>query len=130
VAPEVWEGAPEFTPGVDLFAVGCIAYSLITRRRLFDGENVASIYGACLVVSATPRGAKVWVDGTLQDRKAGAPFGLTVAPGSHRVGMGMVSSAAVEHVLTITAGAAKGVHCTLTGEQGCRSSEAEMAACD
>ena len=45
VAPEVWEGAREFTPSVDLFAVGCIAYSLVTRRRLFDGENVASIYG-------------------------------------------------------------------------------------
>ncbi len=84
---------------------------------------------ACVVVSASPRGAKVWIDGALNDRSAGSPFGVVVPAGEHRVQMGMVSTPSVEQTVTIGGGEAKSVHCTLTGEAGCRTAAADIAAC-
>ena len=83
----------------------------------------------CVVLSASPRGAKVWIDGTLQDRSAGSPFGMKLAPGEHRIQMGMVSTPSVEQAVTVGEGAGTSVHCTLTGDAGCRIGEADLSAC-
>ena len=44
VAPEIWKGGRDFHPRVDLFAVGCILYELVTLERLFEGQ-IQSIFG-------------------------------------------------------------------------------------
>jgi len=45
VAPEVWRGSRNFTPGVDLFALGAILWELVTQRRLLDGDSMAAMAG-------------------------------------------------------------------------------------
>ena len=84
----------------------------------------------CLVISASPRGAKVWLDGSPLVRSAGAGFGLALAPGQHTVSMGMVSTPSVEQSVTLASGAAVRVHCVLSGAGGCTTGSADPAMCD
>ncbi len=44
IAPESWQGGREFRPTVDLFAVGCILFELLTGRRLFEAETLVGIF--------------------------------------------------------------------------------------
>lgn len=43
-APETWAGDREFAPPMDLFALGCIGFELVTLQRLFGGEAIANIF--------------------------------------------------------------------------------------
>ena len=43
IAPETWVGGRDFRPTVDLFAVGCVLYELLTQRRLFEAESVVGV---------------------------------------------------------------------------------------
>lgn len=47
IAPEVWEGRRDFTPGVDLFALGAIIAEMATGTLLFQGD-IPSIIGQAL----------------------------------------------------------------------------------
>ena len=48
VAPEIWTGAREFLPRVDLFALGAILWELVLGRRLFGGESIPALAGQAL----------------------------------------------------------------------------------
>ena len=82
------------------------------------------------MISASPRGAKVWVDGSALVRSAGSGFGVPLAPGDHTVSMGMVSTPSVEQSVTLVAGSAVRVHCVLSGAGGCTTGSADPAMCD
>ncbi len=43
VAPETWTGGRDFRPPVDLFALGCILFELLTGRRLFDADSIVGV---------------------------------------------------------------------------------------
>ena len=46
IAPEIWQGGRDFRPAVDLFAVGCILFELVTLRRLFDGDSIVELFAS------------------------------------------------------------------------------------
>ena len=58
VAPEIWKGGRDFQPRVDLFALGCILYELVTLRRLFQGP-IQSIFGQVALRTAAEEVAAV-----------------------------------------------------------------------
>jgi len=45
-APEILAQIPRFTQKVDLWAVGCILYELVTGETLFDGDHEVMRYAA------------------------------------------------------------------------------------
>jgi len=45
IAPEVWDGQ-EAGPGVDIYALGCILYELVTGQPLFQGKTVPAVMRA------------------------------------------------------------------------------------
>lgn len=45
VAPEIWRGGREFSPQVDLFALGCVIYEVALGHRLMGGESMEAIFG-------------------------------------------------------------------------------------
>lgn len=40
-APELLQGATSYTSAIDVWAIGCIFYELLTREVLFKGDNEA-----------------------------------------------------------------------------------------
>ena len=59
VAPEIWKGAREFGPGVDLFALGCILYEMGTGQRLMDGGSIPEIFAKASMGKAEDEAAEL-----------------------------------------------------------------------
>jgi len=48
MAPELFESAAHASPLTDIYALGCVAYALVTGRRPFEGSSVAQLCNAHL----------------------------------------------------------------------------------
>ena len=60
MAPEVVLGAADTDHRVDLYALGCVAYWLLTGRMVFEGENAMQVM--IQHVQAEPKRPSQWVD--------------------------------------------------------------------
>jgi hypothetical protein len=54
MAPELFEGADRASTVSDLYAVGCVAYALLTGRSAFDGSSLVELCNAHLTKTPTP----------------------------------------------------------------------------
>ena len=59
IAPEVWEGQPA-SQQVDIYALGCILYEMITGEKMFGGESAPAVMMAHFKPPALP---KTWPEG-------------------------------------------------------------------
>ncbi|MFN7973441.1 MAG: tetratricopeptide repeat protein [Acidobacteriota bacterium] len=80
MAPEQWTGAP-VDARADLYALGCIAYELLTGRPPFFGETLLDL--AAKHTSAEPLPRRCSVPDSSRDRRARAPA-RQASRGSHR----------------------------------------------
>ena len=54
MAPELFEGADRASALSDLYAVGCVAYALLTGRNAFEGDSLVALCNAHLTKTPTP----------------------------------------------------------------------------
>ena len=54
MAPELFESAANASPLSDIYALGCVAYALVTGRRPFEGSSLAALCNAHLGKRALP----------------------------------------------------------------------------
>ncbi len=85
----------------------------------------------CLVLTSSPAGAKVWLDGVISSHRArrSATKGVVRKPGPVQVQMGMGSQATAAAHLSLTAGQSHTVHCNLLGNSTCTVSVSSTPAC-
>jgi len=60
--PEVFGSPASVGPPVDVYAVGCVAYMLLTGHEVFESPNAAEIVGAHLAVTPTAPSLSYGVD--------------------------------------------------------------------
>ena len=79
IAPEVWAGTRDFTPGVDLWALGVMIWEMVVGEHMFEG-TIMEVMGQCMngdldaeigrLAAVRPRLAKI--TRTLLDRDPAA----------------------------------------------------------
>jgi hypothetical protein len=57
--PEIWQGSREIGPGVDLFALGCLLWELVMRRRLLIGDTMYAVFARAVGGTADAEAARL-----------------------------------------------------------------------
>jgi serine/threonine-protein kinase len=84
----------------------------------------------CLLLTGSPGGLVVWLDGSKQGRRAGrSAMRFRRSPGAVTVGMGMSNSPSVAVTTSLQRGGATAVHCDLVVSQSCTARPADPELC-
>jgi serine/threonine-protein kinase len=84
----------------------------------------------CLLLTGSPGGLVVWLDGSKQGRRAGrSAMRFRRSPGAVTVGMGMSNSPSAAVTTSLQRGGATAVHCDLVVSQSCTARPADPELC-
>jgi len=95
IAPEVWDGQ-EAGPGVDIYALGCILYELVTGQPLFQGKTVPAVMRAHFKPRKFP---ETWPEGVPQGLTGVLEKALAIDPKQRYATAGELAAAVRELTL-------------------------------
>ena len=131
--PPVGEPQPTVEPSVDQDPIPSVAPSPIPSVAPSPTPSAAPTpRDACLVLTSSPPGAAVWLDGARWKRRArttGARGGVLRIPGSLEVGMGDGDLVTVSARVELSAGRTTRVDCALDAARGCSVQVSDSWAC-
>jgi len=102
------------------------------KRSVGGGPSPPTAAGdkGCLLLTGSPGGLVVWLDGSKQGRRAGrSEMKIRRRAGAVTVGMGMSDSPSVAVTTSLQSGGATVVHCDLLVSQSCTARAADPKIC-